>query len=187
MTRALIAALAALLAAVAAQAEPRLWAVDPAASSLGVRYVINGKVTPGHFAKFSGEATFDEAALEAAEMALNVETGSVDVGDPFGTTFVKSVDWFDVENHPKATYVLQALRHIEGDRYRAEGLLTIRGKTNPVAGDMVVAINGDTARAVGETSFNRKEFRIGIGFSTLFVEIGPDVTVLFDLTARPVE
>lgn len=168
-----------------AWAEARNWVIDQAGSNLGVRYVVDDKVENGAFEEFSGTATFDPTALEDADLTFDVVTESVDVGDPFGTTFVKSVDWFDVEAYPKATYVLDRLELIEGDKYRAFGTLTLRGATNPVEGEMTVTITDTEARAVGETTFDRTEFKVGIGFSALFVEIGPEVKVLFDLTARP--
>ena len=169
-----------------AWAEARNWIIDETGSTLGVQYVVDDKVENGAFEEFSGTATFDPEALEGADLTFDVVTESVDVGDPFGTTFVKSVDWFDVEAHPKATYVLDRLELIEGDKYLAFGTLTLRGATHPVEGEMTVTITDTEARAVGETTFDRTEFRVGIGFSALFVEIGPEVKVLFDLTARPV-
>ena len=169
----------------AATAQARKWVIDEGASTLGVLYIVDEKEQSGGFGKFSGVATFDPDALETADLSFDVVTESVDVGDPFGTSFVKSVDWFDVANHPKATYVLDRLELIEGDLYRAFGSLTLRGATHPVEGEMTVTITETQARAVGETTFDRTEFNVGIGFSALFVEIGPKVKVLFDLTAHP--
>lgn len=170
---------------VPALADARNWVIDQNGSTLGVRYVVDDKEQNGAFEEFSGTATFDVDALEDASLTFDVVTESVDVGDPFGTTFVKSVDWFDVEAYPKATYVLDRLELIEGDRYRAFGTLTLRGATNPVEGEMTVTITDTEAHAVGETTFDRTEFKVGIGFSALFVDIGPEVKVLFDLKARP--
>ena len=180
------AVLAFLLAVpVMAAAEARNWVIDPEASTLAVRYIVDDKPQGGGFDEFSGTATFDPTALEDAQLTFDVVTESVDVGDPFGTTFVKSVDWFDVENHPRATYVLDRLELIEGDLYRAFGTLTLRGASNPVIGEMRVTITDTEAHAVGETTFDRTEFNVGIGFSALFVEIGPEVQVQFRLVARP--
>ena len=170
-----------------AGAEARNWIIDETGSDLGVQYLVDDKVENGLFEAFSGTATFDPTALEDADLTFDVVTESIDVGDPFGTTFVKSIDWFDVEDHPKATYVLDRLELIEGNKYRAFGMLTLRGKTNPVEGEMTVTITDTEARAVGQTTFDRTEFNVGIGFSALFVEIGPEVKVLFDLTARPAQ
>lgn len=177
--------LALLTLTTTALAEARNWIIDQNGSTLGVRYIVDDKEQNGKFEEFSGTATFDPNALEGADLTFDVVTESVDVGDPFGTTFVKSVDWFDVEAYAKATYVLDRLELIEGDLYRAYGTLTLRGATHPVEGEMTVTITDTEARAVGETTFDRTEFKVGIGFSALFVEIGPKVKVLFDLTARP--
>lgn len=180
-----IALWGAALSCAPAFAEARNWVIDQNGSTLGVQYVVDDKAEDGSFEEFSGTATFDPDALEDADLTFDVVTESIDVGDPFGTTFVKSVDWFDVEAYPKATYVLDRLELIEGDKYRAFGMLTLRGATHPVEGEMTVTITETEARATGETTFDRTEFKVGIGFSALFVEIGPEVKVLFDLTARP--
>lgn len=168
-----------------ATAEAHQWVIDEGASTLGVLYIVDDKEQNGGFGAFSGTANFNPDALEDANLTFDVVTASIDVGDPFGTSFVKSVDWFDVENHPRATYVLDRLELIEGDLYRAFGALTLRGTTRPVDGEMTVTVTDTEARATGEATFDRTEFSVGIGFSALFVEIGPKVKVLFDLTARP--
>ena len=41
--------------------------------------------------------------------------------------------------------------------------------------------------AIGRAGFNRKDFNVGVGFSTLFVEIGPLIGVSFDLKAIRLE
>ena len=181
------AAVAVILAATPALAEGRLWRVDPAQSSLGFRYEVDGKETEGLFATFTGEARFDPAALAEADLTLDVETGSIDLGEPVGTSFVKSVDWLFVEEHPTARFILTGLTGTGDGQFRAVGDLTMRGVTKEVMGDLTVTLGETMAIATGEARFDRKEFGIGVGFSTLFVEIGPEVAVSFNLTATPVK
>ena len=61
----------------------------------------------------------------------------------------------------------------------------MRGRTNRVGGELTVSVDQDRARATGAARFDRTEFGVGVGFSTLFVEIGPEIEVAFDLTATP--
>ena len=63
----------------------------------------------------------------------------------------------------------------------------MRGWTHPVTGDLTLNLDEAAGVAVGEVGFNRKDFNVGVGFSTLFVEIGPLIGVSFDLKAMRLE
>ena len=172
-------------ASAAATAEPRRWVVDTAQSSLAIVYLINGEERRGAFAEFSGEAVFDPADLEAAELEFLIHTPTIDAGDSFGTEVVRGVDWLDVETHPTARFVLTALTPLGGDRYGVTGDLTLRGRTGVVSGEMTLEIADDAATATGRSLFDRREYRVGVGFTTLFVDVGDEIAVAFDLTAVP--
>ena len=178
-------AVAAMVAS--AGAAPSVWRIDPGASTILITFVVDGKPRQGEFGVFRGEATFDPAALSDADLRFEIETGSVDLDEPFATDFVKSIDWLFVEEHPVAVYELQRLEQIGEDRFRAEGMLTLRGRTHSVMGELTLNLDENTAAAVGEAGFDRKDFNVGVGFSTLFVEIGPKIGVSFDLKASKVE
>lgn len=180
-------AMIAAFAALSAQAEAATWRIDPDASSIAITFEVDEAPRQGLFETFRGEATFDPSALEDAELRFEIETASIDLDEPFATDFVKSIDWLFVEEHPVAVYELQRLERIEGDRFRAVGLLTLRGRTHSVNGEVTLNFNDKSAAAVGEAGFNRKDFNVGVGFSTLFVEIGPLIGVSFDLKATKVE
>ncbi|MEM7267775.1 MAG: YceI family protein [Pseudomonadota bacterium] len=79
------------------------------------------------------------------------------------------------------------LEPLGDDRYRAIGDLTLRGKTREVVGEMRLKIEGGVARAEGRATFDRKAYGVGVGFTTLFVDVDPEVTVIFDLTATRAE
>ena len=181
-----IVALAAMLVT-SAQAGPSLWRIDLDTSSIKITFDIDGKPRTGGFGAFRGEATFDPAAPTDADLRFEIETSSIDLDEPFATDFVKSIDWLHVEDHPIAIYELKSLKNIEGDRFRASGLLTMRGVTHPVVGELTLNLGDSVATAVGEAGFSRKEFGVGVGFSTLFVEVGPNIGVSFDLKASRVE
>ncbi len=173
--------------AFAATAAPSVWRIDPDGSTIVITFDVDGKPRQGDFGIFRGEATFDPAALSDADLRFEIETGSIQLDEPFATDFVKSIDWLFVEEHPVALYELQNLEMIGEDRFRAEGLLTLRGKTHPVMGELTLNLNDQAAAAIGDAGFDRKDFNVGVGFSTLFVEIGPKIGVSFDLKATRVE
>ena len=168
-------------------AEPSVWRIDPETSSILITFDIDGTPRQGRFEAFKGEARFDLAALEDANLKFEIETATIELSETFATDFVKSADWLFVEEHPIAIYELQSLERIEGDQFRATGLLTMRGWTHPVTGDLTLNLDEAAGVAVGEVGFNRKDFNVGVGFSTLFVEIGPLIGVSFDLKAMRLE
>lgn len=185
--RLICALLIAAASVAAAQAQATVWRIDPAASSISITFEVDEAPRQGTFGTFGGEARFDPAALEEATLRFEIETASIDLDEPFATDFVKSIDWLFVEEHPIAIYDLQRLERIEGDRFRAVGLLTLRGRTHPVNGELTLVLGDVTAAAAGQSGFDRKDFNVGVGFSTLFVEIGPQIGVSFDLKATRVE
>lgn len=168
-------------------AAPSVWRIDPDASAIFITFDVDGQPRQGGFGTFHGEARFDPAVLETASLRFEIETASISLDEPFATDFVKSIDWLFVEEHPVAIYELQRLERIEGDRFRAIGLLTMRGRTHPVTGDLTLSLGETIGTAVGKAGFNRKDFNVGVGFSTLFVEIGPLIGVSFDLKATRME
>ena len=182
-----IGALAAMALSASAIAEPSVWRIDPDASTVVITFDVDGEPRQGGFGTFQGEARFDPAALEEARLRFEIETASIDLDEPFATDFVKSIDWLFVEEHPVAIYELQRLERVEGDRFRATGLLTMRGRTHPVTGDLTLNLGETAGAAVGMAGLNRKDFNVGVGFSTLFVEIGPLISVSFDLKATRLE
>ncbi len=170
-----------------AVAEQSVWRIDPEASTILIAFDVDNTPRQGRFETFKGEARFDPAALEDAKLRFEIETASIDLDEPFATDFVKSIDWLFVEEHPVAIYELQRLERVDGDRFRATGLLTMRGRTHSVTGDLTLNLGDTAGAAVGRAGFNRKDFNVGVGFSTLFVEIGPLIGVSFDLKAIRLE
>ncbi|MEX2518241.1 MAG: YceI family protein [Paracoccaceae bacterium] len=183
-----IAAFAFLLAGSGvAGAEPQAWLIDAGKSRLGIIYRINGDERRGEISRFAGWARFDPDDLSTAEMALVIDMGSVDVGEPFGTMIAKTSDWFDVSAHPEARYTLDRMEPLGDDRFLAIGRLAMRGIERPVAGEATLSLDGPVAETKGEARFARSLFGVGAGFTALFVEVGDEVAVEFDLRARPEE
>lgn len=192
MTRLRVAVLlvpALMLSALAgpARAAPQTWAVMPEGSRVLFDYRRNGQPAEGRFTRFRGEGTFDVEAPAAATLELRIESASIDLGDALASAFATSAEWFDSPNHPEVVYRLRQLTPQGGDSFRADGDLTIRGKTRPVSTAVALDIGADRAFAAGTLRVNRTDFLLGVGPSALFVDIGPEVSVRFELTARPAD
>lgn len=168
-------------------AEAAEWQVDPERTKIGFEYLRDGKPANGIFDEFEGEGTFDPANPAAAVMELRIESSSIDLFDFMASGFATSAEWFDSKNHPHVTYQLARLTPVAGDDYEAYGVLTIRGQSQHITTPLTLSIDAATAHATGRITVDRTHFLLGVGPSAAFVEIGPEVTVSFDLVAVPAQ
>ncbi len=162
------------------------WTVVPEQSQVLFDYQRNGQPAVGHFAVFEGEGVFDRDAPGDATLELRIDSASIDLDDSLASAFATSAEWFDSKNFPLVVYRLLKLTPESGNRYHATGELTIRGRTRPIETTITIEIGDDEAHASGSLRLNRKDYRLGVGPMALFVKIGREVAVRFDLTARPV-
>lgn len=126
----LVAALAA--APLLAAAAPATYAVDPTHTSVFFEALHFGTSTNrGRFVKNSGTVTFDRAG-KSGKVELTLDMTGISTGVARFDGHLASADFFDVANHPTASFVGDKFV-FDGDKVAAvEGQLTMRGKTNPV-------------------------------------------------------
>jgi polyisoprenoid-binding protein YceI len=142
---------------------PGTFALDPSHSQVGfvVRHLVAAKVR-GHFTAFEGTITVgDEPAGSSVEVTIQAD--SFDTRDAGRDEHVRSADFLDVEHHPTLTFRSTGVR-VEGDDWKVDGELTIRGVTKPVVLDLeidgVVQDPWGNQRLVvsAETEINREDF-----------------------------
>lgn len=63
----------------------------------------------------------------------------------------------------------------------------MRGVEHQVTGELTMSLDGPIAETNGEARFARSLFGVGVGFTALFVDVGDEVAVEFDLRASPEE
>ncbi|MBI1267077.1 MAG: hypothetical protein GC193_06555 [Cryomorphaceae bacterium] len=88
---------------------------------------------------------------------------------------LKSADFFDVENHPTASFQIQS---IESADHKAEfkGTLNIKGKEKEVTGNAVLASTGTNGAVIsGTVIFDRTDFDVRYGSSKFFDIVGDKV------------
>ena len=161
------------------------WAVVPEQSQVLFEYSRNDQPAVGHFARFAGGGVFDRDAPGDATLELRIESASIDLGEPMASMFATSTDWFDSGNFPLLIYRLTGLTPEGGNDYHAVGTLTIRGRTRPIETTITLEIGDHEAHASGTLRLDRMDYWLGFGLTALFVDIGREVAVRFDLIARP--
>lgn len=161
------------------------WRVLQDRSSIRFDYTRDGTPATGEFTRLTGEATMSRNAPESAQLVLKIDTESINLYEDFATAFATSAEWFDSRNHRFVTYSLRTLKPREDGRYDAFGDLTLRGETKPIKAIVSLEIGDNDVRAQGTLSIQRRDYLLGVGPSAVFVEIGPEVQVTFDLRATP--
>ena len=103
------------------------YTIDPAHSRLGfvARHAMVTKVR-GRFGEFSGTAHVDTADPARSRVELTIKTASIDTGQPDRDGHLRSVDFFDAENHPDITFRSTEVSR-QGSAWTVTGDLTIKG------------------------------------------------------------
>jgi polyisoprenoid-binding protein YceI len=178
-----------MTASVTAQLEAGTWAIDPAHSSIDftVRHLVVSKVR-GSFKTFSGAITVAEDGTPSVTAEIAVD--SIYTGNEQRDAHLQAADFFDVENHPTASFRSTGVR-ASGDKYVLDGEFTLKGITKPVALDLEFnGVNpgmGHGAVAGFEASvvLNRKDFGIDIDMplETGGAVVGDKVTIVLEIEA----
>lgn len=106
------------------------WALDPAHSQVqfSVKHMAISTVR-GTFDGIAG--TIDETDGSVTDVLVDIDVASINTGNDKRDEHLRSADFFDVANFPKATFKLAQFTR-NGDDISAEGELTLRGVTRPV-------------------------------------------------------
>jgi polyisoprenoid-binding protein YceI len=135
--------------------------IDPARSSLSVVFEQMGVPVEGAFTRFSGTLHFDPAEPAAASAELRIATASFDLGLEDFNAEVAKPEWLDSRSHPEARYQAQGLTPLGEGRYRADGELTLKGRSAALPAEIRVEEAADHRVFSGSVRFSRKAFDVG--------------------------
>jgi len=128
--------------AVAELPAPGIWTIDPGHAEVGFvgRHFGLTKVR-GRFTRVEGAVTF-AAEPSRSTVEVTIDMASVRSGDRARDDHLRSPDFFDVEQHPTATFRSTSAT-VDGTRATVVGDLTIKGVTRAVRLDVVVVGQAD--------------------------------------------
>lgn len=170
-------ALVALLPALRAQAEPRLYVIDPGRSQIRFHAAARFSTAYGAFGRFDGEIRVEDGRPEAASARVTVDVASIYTGIWMRDNHLRSRDFFDVARYREATFTATTL-HRDGDHLTVDGDLTIRGVTRPITVPVTVTVSPEAIRVAGELTVDRR-------YQNWLNPIRDEVRLWFDLTAVP--
>jgi polyisoprenoid-binding protein YceI len=93
----------------------------------------------GRFEQVQGDFRFDAEDPTQSTLRVTIPVSSLSTGVPRLDEHLRGDDFFDVANHPEATFVSKAISSDGEGRYAVMGELTIRGVTRPAA--LAVTVN----------------------------------------------
>ncbi|MGC9670489.1 YceI family protein [Planosporangium sp. 12N6] len=168
-----------------------LWTIDPAHSIVRAkaRHLALSHVE-GRFMAFSGQIRIADP-VERSSVEVSIDTTSIDTGNAERDTHLRSPDFLDVERFPVMAFRSERVVRHTDERWRVDGLLTIRDVTRPVALD--VTYLGTGADPWGGTRFAltattqlaRKDYEINwnMGLPGGLVLVGPTLRVDLEIQA----
>lgn len=172
-------------------------APDPSAAESGVyvldkehAYITFSYLHQGYSRPFlrwrSWDANLDwnEEDPAKSKITVDIDASSIDSGVDRFDGHLKSADFFDVENHPKITFVSTKLETTGPTTGKMTGDLTVKGETKPVTLDVTfnrAAENrsGDGYRLGFSARGQVKRTELGVGKYAPFV--GDDVELVIEV------
>lgn len=135
--------------------------IDVAKSTLIATFKQEGVPVDSPFKRFSGRIVYDPANVAGASASLDVETGSLDIGDEAYNAEVRKKEWFDSATYPKATFRSTAIKAGAAGKFEATGALTVKGRVLTVTVPVTVQKLGAVNAFDGTLIISRKAFGIG--------------------------
>jgi polyisoprenoid-binding protein YceI len=174
--------LAALLGvALAATAAPLK--TDPAKSSVSAVFKQMNVPVESKFKKFSAQVDYDGAKPELAKASVEIDTASLDVGDPDMNKEVAKKDWFNSAQFPKATFVSSSIKPAGAGKLTVAGKLTIKGKSSDVSFPLAVKTEAGKQVFEGALPIKRLAFGVGEGEWKDTSMVADEVIIKFRVTA----
>jgi polyisoprenoid-binding protein YceI len=135
---------------VASPAITGTWVIDPVHSRIGFAVKHLGiNTVRGRFDDFGGTLDVTDDFSTATVTGV-IDAASIDTHFALRDDHLRSPDFFDVENHPKISFVSTAITPIDGERFKLSGEITIRGITKELT------LEGETHGTATDQYGNRR-------------------------------
>lgn len=136
--------------------------VQQPGSSLGFTASYQGEAFAGSFTKFNSVISFDPAKLAQSRFDVRITLSSANTKNAERDEMLIGSDFFNTKAQPEARYTATKFRALGGNRFVAEGILTLRGisKAAPLTFTWTA---GAKPQIVGTAKVQRLDYKVGIG------------------------
>jgi polyisoprenoid-binding protein YceI len=122
-----------------------------------------GVPAEGNFRKFTAHIAVDPAKPEAGTASIEIDLGSIDTGSADANNEVAGKAWFDIKNHPVASFVSGRINSLGKGRYEVTGNMTIKGRTQTIQAPFTLKPEADALTINGVFPLKRLDYGIGSG------------------------
>ena len=131
-------------------------------SKLGFTATYMDEAFDGTFARFTPAIRFDPADLSGSRFDVRITLASASTANAERDEMLVGSEFFDAAGLPEARYVATRFRALGGNRFVAEGTLSLRGVSQPVPLTFTWT-PGAMPVLVGEATLSRLAFKVGTG------------------------
>ena len=140
-----------------------------------------GVPVSGTFKRFTLFSQFDPKRLDASQISLDIDLGSVDIGNPDTEAELRKPGWFDTSRQAVASFRSSAVRATGARQFEVQGLLTIKGQSQTVRVPVALSQSGPVTMASGSFQIKRLDYRIGDGEWNELSIVANEVQIAFRL------
>jgi polyisoprenoid-binding protein YceI len=166
------------------------WTIDPRASSLTFSVSQVGSIVSGRFPNWTGEIVLDPSSVANARIDIRIEMRPVTTNNRDVDSLMKGTNFLDVAKFPEARFVSSSIAAKGGDRYEAQGKLTIRDVTRDAVLPFILTIADDPAQpgrlratARGRLILKRLDYGVGQNEWAGTGQVANEVTVDLNVVA----
>jgi polyisoprenoid-binding protein YceI len=135
--------------------------IDASKSTLVVTFTQEKVPVNAPFKRFNGRIDYDPASPNASKAALEVSTGSLDLGTEEYNSEVRKKVWLDSGTYPTASFISTTIKPGAAGHFDATGVLTLKGKTQTLTIPVSVGKVGAGTSFDGALQISRAYFGIG--------------------------
>jgi polyisoprenoid-binding protein YceI len=163
------------------------WKIIAKSSKLEFVAMQENSAVKGSFKKFDGVIVFDPDHLEKSNIAIDIDTTSVETSFDEGSETLKGATWLAVKTFPKATFTAKKFTYLDRLKksFHADGTLTIKGKSLPTSLEFTLdEYSKNSAKATGKAKIKRSAFGVGDADLKKANGVKDDVEISFVISAE---
>lgn len=157
---------------------------DPAKTSVSAVFKQMNVPVESKFTRYRVTIDYNAQAVDSSKASVEVDTASLDMGDPEYNKEVAKKEWFNSAQFPKATFVSSSIKSAGAGKLTVAGKLTIKGKVSDVAFPVTVKTEGGKQVFDGALPIKRLAFNIGEGEWQDTGMVADEVTIKFHVVGQ---
>ena len=161
---------------------PPAWTIAPG-GRLGFAVDNSGTALRGSFREWGGDIAFDPERPETAEIVIRVNLPSATMGDATQDQMLRG-EAFLGGGAATATWRSRTVSRTGGNRYRADGVLSLKGVEKPQAITFTLSGSGNSRAVTGQATIDRNGFGVGSGPNAAGLAANVALDFEFDATRR---